>query len=425
MNQFRLLLSLFLSITIILSLSAREGIISSSINKKNMNCTTVQSHEILDGSAQYRVAQNTVIFDMSGGTIGYNTITGCVPFEETFTALIDNNPTQPTTWSWNLGNAQMETGNQVTPNYTSSGEYQLVLETTILDYVVTNICVNVTDGYCGDVEEASCNCGTPVIGVCPDPYVDFSGTILNSGTDTDSQCWDNLSIVTNGESISFSVYDEDVASQDDFLGTFVVEITNGEGEYTFSSDSLSGTITIGTVVNNVLSESLTITVYDVPPMPTFSQSGNTLTATNPDAYDIQWYLDGVAISGATMTTYEATENGDYSVSYTDSNGCTSTSGSITVTVVSNHNITQNAVVGKIQPNPTSEQFSIQANILEQHDINITILNSIGQKVWEQNYAEQIGEQLYSIDASSLGSGIYFVQFRLDDGSFETQKLMIQ
>lgn len=50
----------------------------------------------------------------------------------------------------------------------------------------------------------------------------------------------------------------------------------------------------------------------------------TLTAqANTTGLSYQWYLDGIAITGATGTTYSATSAGDYSVIVTDAGGCSS------------------------------------------------------------------------------------------------------
>ncbi|GIV33300.1 MAG: hypothetical protein KatS3mg031_0835 [Chitinophagales bacterium] len=58
----------------------------------------------------------------------------------------------------------------------------------------------------------------------------------------------------------------------------------------------------------------------------------TLRSTNTEGPGFQWLLDGVAIQGATTTTYEAAAEGAYSVEVTGSNGCRKRSNPLTVTV---------------------------------------------------------------------------------------------
>ena len=84
------------------------------------------------------------------------------------------------------------------------------------------------------------------------------------------------------------------------------------------------------------------TVVVVNPLPTptispgdphFCAGGSvTLTASPGDAKAYQWYLNGQPIDGATSSTYVATQEGDYTVSVTDANGCTGTSAPVHVTV---------------------------------------------------------------------------------------------
>jgi PKD repeat protein len=71
-----------------------------------------------------------------------------------------------------------------------------------------------------------------------------------------------------------------------------------------------------------------VTVNALPAIPTITRNAAQLTSSASSGN--QWYLNGVAISGATGTTYTATQNGNYSVKVTNSNGCTSTSTSILV-----------------------------------------------------------------------------------------------
>lgn len=64
---------------------------------------------------------------------------------------------------------------------------------------------------------------------------------------------------------------------------------------------------------------------------TVTASGSNLNAAGGfDSY--QWFLDGVAIPGATGETYTATESGDYTVTAIDSNGTESTSEAIFILV---------------------------------------------------------------------------------------------
>ena len=68
------------------------------------------------------------------------------------------------------------------------------------------------------------------------------------------------------------------------------------------------------------SSSITIIINDLPPKPKISKFFNTLISNT--AQGNQWYKDGEPIAGATKSTYNATENGNYTVRVTQ-NGCPS------------------------------------------------------------------------------------------------------
>jgi hypothetical protein len=84
----------------------------------------------------------------------------------------------------------------------------------------------------------------------------------------------------------------------------------------------------------------TVTVNPLPPTPTITPSGPTtfcgggsVTLSSSSASGNQWYLNGNPMGGATGQQYIATVSGNYTVTVTDGNSCTSApSSSTTVTV---------------------------------------------------------------------------------------------
>ena len=106
--------------------------------------------------------------------------------------------------------------------------------------------------------------------------------------------------------------------------------------------SLAGSYTVTTTNGSNCSATSTATVVVVNPLPAvptisplnppaFCAGGNViLTSSVSSSY--QWLLNGTAISGATNRTYQATASGNYSVTITDGNGCSSTSAATVVTV---------------------------------------------------------------------------------------------
>ena len=89
--------------------------------------------------------------------------------------------------------------------------------------------------------------------------------------------------------------------------------------------------------------------------PTITRNGNTLTCTSAISY--QWYHNGVAINGATSSTYVMVVNdGNYTVMVTDGNGCTSNSATYAVINLGVNEIDLSSV--SVAPNPTRDAFAI-------------------------------------------------------------------
>lgn len=64
---------------------------------------------------------------------------------------------------------------------------------------------------------------------------------------------------------------------------------------------------------------------DTAPQPFISNDGNTLVASPSFSGNMQWFLDDEPITGATEQTYNATESGNYKVSFSHVPACTKTS----------------------------------------------------------------------------------------------------
>lgn len=157
-----------------------------------------------------------------------------------------------------------------------------------------------------------------------------------------------------------------------------------------------------------------VTVVPLPTTPTFLPSGNLLTCFLT-GFNLQWYLNGSPIPGATGTTYTITQTGNYSVVATNSFGCQSSSISIPVTYVGVDEFDALNHVS-VYPNPASDIVTID-NTAGLINYNYYITDNIGKVVM----AGVIKDQKTNLDIQVLESGLYFIT--LDGAGKKSFKLI--
>ncbi len=78
----------------------------------------------------------------------------------------------------------------------------------------------------------------------------------------------------------------------------------------------------------------------------------------------------------------------------------------------------------IYPNPMQQQSTITYNLKEDENIEITLLNNIGKQIRVIHQGKQSsGTHELLIDGNDLSSGMYFIDFKSNQGRF-TQKLLV-
>lgn len=129
--------------------------------------------------------------------------------------------------------------------------------------------------------------------------------------------------------------------------------------------------------------------------------GGLLTATPPgDAY--QWFIDGIEIVGGTTQSIVPTSPGWYTCEVTYPGGCTSLSDPFAWGVVG---VTESDEFAySVYPNPTNGILNIQGNFYQLEEVQIELLNALGQVVHTHHYAAV--NDFISIDLSHLERGTY-------------------
>ena len=147
--------------------------------------------------------------------------------------------------------------------------------------------------------------------------------------------WSNIDFSLNNPPYSVSIWDTEnwdeldfgvQFSDDDLLGTFTLNLE--DGEHSFSSDCSSGTYSISSETINVqsFSDSETVTVFEQPDLVTLlNEDLYVVYIDYEDVISYQWFFNNQIIDGANDSTYLVEESGSYYVEITTEYGCVSVS----------------------------------------------------------------------------------------------------
>jgi hypothetical protein len=167
------------------------------------------------------------------------------------------------------------------------------------------------------------------------------------------------------------------------------------------------------------SDTVSLNLFPAPSVPVISRNVAVLTSTPANSY--QWYFNSGLIPGATNQTYTPTQNGNYYVVTTDTNGCSAFSSTYSMVDVSVRELLANNAV-LLYPNPNNGNFTAQ---FDQKGLGgeMEVYNVNGQKV----YAQQLPSNgITSIDLQLVAdAGIYFLRITLEDATVLTQRMIIE
>ena len=154
-----------------------------------------------------------------------------------------------------------------------------------------------------------------------------------------------------------------------------------------------------------------LVVVPLPATPVITQHFDTLTSSANTGN--QWYLNGVAIAGATGKKHIAVYAGNYTVVVTLTGCSSATSNSILVLPVplSGIEVSQSF---EVYPNPNYGQFNIKVVSGKQVELNIEIYNNLGTLLWKQENVHIDGTYTTPVGLNSAPAGVYMVALRNRD-----------
>jgi hypothetical protein len=151
-----------------------------------------------------------------------------------------------------------------------------------------------------------------------------------------------------------------------------------------------------------------IVVSDAP-TPVVTRQGDSLVINVP-GISRQWFKDDVGIDGATNTSFKPIASGNYKVVTIDALGCQKTSAPIQFTVTSlPPEVVAREIKLSISPNPNKGLFNLSFEVKEKGDVSIELLNSAGQRIFNQSYLGFNGAFNKQMNVGNINNGQYILK----------------
>ncbi len=157
----------------------------------------------------------------------------------------------------------------------------------------------------------------------------------------------------------------------------------------------------------VASDTVTVTVYPLPPQPVITRNGDTLTA--PDAAGWQWLRNGIAIPGATGRQFVVIVEGSYAVRVQNADGCAAQSDPLQVTLTGLRVPSAAALHIDVFPQPARDRFTLRLSGAAAGLLQLRITDMLGREVLRRALRHDGGMQTIPLDLAAQPPGAYFLR----------------
>ena len=302
----------------------------------------------------------------------------------------------PTSWTWGFPGASPSASfgqNISNVCYRQTGDYDVRL--------------TVSDGYCSGTTVS--NSLIHVVDCSIKPSANF---IVSDTVFCENACVSFVSLSLNSLSWNWSFPGGTPASSTDEDPVGICYFTPGVYPVTLIATNPVGSDTLQ--ISNL------ITVAGLPPIPSFSQIGDTLIA--PAGYSYQWYFNGIPISGAIGQRYIATLSGSYSLSITNFDGCRAISQPQHVSLVG----VDSPGAGlsfSMYPNPVRSMLLVQLSSSKPINARIRIVDVLGRSIFSTDLQIENVDQVLRVDMENYAAGTYFLFF--ENGSMRSMHKIVK
>lgn len=250
---------------------------------------------------------------------------GCDSLIANFEASLAGNTSQITTYNWDFGNGTSAISAAIdSVLYSSEGNYDVTLTTTISDQVLSQITLNTTAG--GGWDDG----WSP----SPDPYFVISdaggGNVYTSSVanETYSNTWSNINLILSNPPYTVTFWDDDLFPDDDYLGSMTFT-PNGAGTLDINADPSYGSLTILLQTAVSTTDTSQVVVNAIPDVDiNWNDAGDSLLAVGQDLIDYAWYWGDSLVATGSDSVFVPQEHGWYAVLGTSSAGCAAVSDSL-------------------------------------------------------------------------------------------------
>ena len=388
---------------------------------------------------------------------------------DSLTTAFTNSTSGASSYNWSFGDGTTSTNNNPTHTYSTTGQFSVLLSaTSTFGCTATKVYTNLISVKSTPVPVFSSN----KTAICPGDCISFTDQTIGTNTSWQWQFRNgnpSASISTNPASVCYSTignYDVTLTVSNGnctatTVKTEMIKVVNCGAKPTasfVSSDtnlcggscisfvdlslnatswqwkfpgaipttssiespinicySAAGSYPVTLIVGNTtgydtVNVSSLINVSSPLPIPTFTQSGNLLTASSGLTY--QWYYNNIPISGATSQQYTATLSGPYSVKVFDRNGCSAQSAQSNVSLVGIDEL-QDGLTFSVFPNPANEFITILTREFVDGKVLVELTDILGQHLISITDKNCLSGTEWKLDVSSFSAGIYFIRITND------------
>jgi len=274
----------------------------------------------------------------------------------------------------------------LTPMVDAAGTYRLTARDTTSG-CTTSASITVSM----DMTKPTVEAGAAEQFLCDNSTLTINGMVSGGTNFTYFWCTENGNIVTGGDAPTVEISG---------AGLFEFIVTNTD----------NGCANVDTVTVTG-AESPTIALDTINDSLILVAGGGTMP------YIFEWAGDEIALDSSLTDL----NNGDYSVTVTDANGCTDAL-MFTIDVISGVNNLEEEIENlQVYPNPANQYFDINVTFNEVQTGTVFIMNKVGQQVWQRPFSTKNID--LEVAVTDWSSGVYYMLIQTSKG-IRTEEIIV-